>query len=155
MNKNYDDIYIFTTDTVCGIGCKVSSGSINKLFELKNRPIEKKIMILVSSIKMAQSFNQWNEKATETALKYWPGAYSIIINDQGFRMPNNAKLLKFLEENGPMYVTSANKSGMSPIDIKDANDVFPQVSNVFDFGKPNGKASTIINLDTGEIIERN
>ncbi|RXE94548.1 Sua5/YciO/YrdC/YwlC family protein, partial [Enterococcus faecalis] len=71
----------------------------------------------------------------------------IIVNGQGFRMPNNSQLCQFLLKNGPMYVTSANISGQDPIDISEANKYFPLVKNVYDFGRGNNKASFIYNID--------
>lgn len=151
---DFKDIFICTTDTVTGIGGPVNKNTLDCLFYLKNRPKSKKIIILVATLEQARSFKEWNEKATEFALKYWPGPYSIIVNNQGFRMPYNKKLLDFLIKNGPMYVTSANKSGQNPIDIKDANKVFPEVKNLYDFGKSKSKnkASKIYNLDIDEWI---
>ncbi|WP_406616183.1 L-threonylcarbamoyladenylate synthase [Mycoplasmopsis hyopharyngis] len=151
---NFENIFFCTTDTVNGIGGPVCQETLDALFYLKNRPLEKKIMILVGSLKQAQEFKQWNQKATEVALKYWPGNYSIIINDQGFRMPNNKLLLDFLLKNGPMYVTSANLSGQKPIELSQANDIFPKIKQVYDFGKGSNVPSTIINLDTNETIKR-
>ncbi|UUM19567.1 MULTISPECIES: Sua5/YciO/YrdC/YwlC family protein [unclassified Mycoplasma] len=155
MEDKYSKIHIFSTDTVTGIGGPISEQTLELLYELKNRPRDKKIMILVSSIQQAQKFKQWNDMATQVAEKYWPGAYSIIINDQGFRMPNNQLLLNFLEQNGPMYVTSANLSGSKPISIDQAHNIFPQVKNVHNFGESSGKPSTLINLDKNfQIIKR-
>ncbi|VEU76031.1 L-threonylcarbamoyladenylate synthase [Mycoplasmopsis columboralis] len=155
MKDKFAQIHIFTTDTVTGVGGPVNEETLKVLYELKQRPLNKKIMILVASLEQAQKFPQWTEKATKTAQQYWPGAYSIIVNDQGFRMPKNEQLLQFLEQYGPMYVTSANISGNKPIQISQANDIFPQIKNVHDFGEGSNKASTIINLDkNGEIIIR-
>ncbi|APJ38584.1 L-threonylcarbamoyladenylate synthase [Mycoplasmopsis pullorum] len=154
--QNFDDIFIFTTDTVTGIACKINDQSLEKIYFLKNRPFEKKIMILVGSLEQARSFKQWNEKADQFANKHWPGAFSVIVNDQGFRMPNCPQLCEFLLQNGPMYATSANKSGQQPIDINQAHDVFPEVSNsnVFNFGPGTNQASQIFNCDTNEWIIR-
>ncbi|WP_036464815.1 Sua5/YciO/YrdC/YwlC family protein [Mycoplasmopsis sturni] len=155
MSYDFSNIYIFSTDTVNGIGGKVSDlDTLEKLYYLKKRPLEKKIMILVGSLEQAQKFPQWTNKATTIALKYWPGPYSIIVNNQGFRMPNNAQLCEFLIKNGPMYTTSLNISGSDPIQLKDASNFFPEVKNILDFGQPKGIPSTIINLDTNEIIKR-
>ncbi|UUD35853.1 Sua5/YciO/YrdC/YwlC family protein [Mycoplasmopsis citelli] len=156
MKDKFSQIHIFSTDTVTGIGGPISEETLNLLYELKNRPREKKIMILVASLEQAQKFPQWTPGATKVAQKYWPGAYSIIVNNQGFRMPNNDLLLQFLEKKGPMYVTSANLSGSKPIDINQAKEIFPQIKNVHDFGLCSGKPSTLINLDKDfEIINRN
>ncbi|VEU78260.1 L-threonylcarbamoyladenylate synthase [Mycoplasmopsis columbinasalis] len=152
MNK-WDSIFICDTDTVCGIGGPVNSQTLTLLYEAKHRPLEKKIMILVGSLAQAQIFPQWNQNATEWAQKHWPGAYSIIVNNQGFRMPNCEKLCQFLIKNGPMYVSSANISGSAPIHLNEAQKTFPFINNVYSFDCTHSdKPSQIFNLDTNEWI---
>lgn len=152
--KKYPDIFICTTDTVVGIGGPVKEQTLKDIYFLKNRPFNKKMIILVSSIKQAQSFSEWTKEATIVAQKYWPGPYTIIVNNQGFRMPDCLKLLEFLTINGPAYVTSANISGQKPLSFKETKQVFPHLGAYHNFGKGNNKPSTLINLDTGEILER-
>ncbi|WP_029512988.1 Sua5/YciO/YrdC/YwlC family protein [Mycoplasmopsis iners] len=149
----YEDIFICNTDTVCGIGGPINQKTLDEIYELKKRPRNKKIMILVGSLEQAKEFSQWNDKASQWALKYWPGAYSIIVNGQGFRMPKNEELCAFLLKNGPMYMTSANLSGMSPIEIEQAGEIFPEVKKVYAFsGTKSNQSSQIYNLDTNEWI---
>ncbi|WAM09467.1 Sua5/YciO/YrdC/YwlC family protein [Mycoplasmopsis cynos] len=54
MNE-YDKLFITTTDTIVGIGGIVSNEVLDALYSIKNRPREKKIIILVSSIDQAQN----------------------------------------------------------------------------------------------------
>ena len=77
---NLEDIFICTTDTVTGIGGPINEKTLETIYFLKKRPKNKKIMILVGSLDQAKSFKEWNNLATETALKYWPGAYSIKMD---------------------------------------------------------------------------
>ncbi|WP_426461469.1 L-threonylcarbamoyladenylate synthase [Mycoplasma hafezii] len=151
----YNDIIICTTDTVLGIGGKITDEVLSQIYELKKRPLEKKIMILVGSIAQAETFPQWTKAATQKAQEVWPGANSIIINNQGFRMPNQPQLIEYLLKNGPIYMTSCNLSGQQPLSLKEAHEVFPEVKHFYDFGPMSGKPSTIYNLDTNEVIERN
>ncbi|WLP85155.1 Sua5/YciO/YrdC/YwlC family protein [Mycoplasma seminis] len=155
MQKDkYQDIIICSTDTVCGIGGPVNEQTLDLIYELKQRPKNKKIMILVGSLAQAQSFKQWNQAATQLAKEKWPGGVSIVVNDQGFRMPNCPKLQQYLIQNGPIYMSSANISGQDVLTLQQVSEVFPQVKNIYDFCEPNGKPSDIYNLDTGEVIIR-
>ncbi|WP_322902293.1 L-threonylcarbamoyladenylate synthase [Mycoplasmopsis felis] len=154
MNSKYSELFICSTDTVTGIGGPVDPKTLELIYELKNRPLDKKIIILVGSMEQVQKFSEWNEEANSLALKLWPGAHTIIVNNQGFRMPNSRLLLEFLIKNGPMYVSSANKSGYPPINLDQAHQIFPEILNIYDFGKGSNKPSIIHNLDTGEIINR-
>ncbi|OAB48862.1 Sua5/YciO/YrdC/YwlC family protein [Mycoplasmopsis gallinarum] len=149
-----NDIFICSTDTVTGIGGPINQNTLDKIYELKQRPKNKKIMIVVGSIEQARNFKEWNYEADRFAQKYWPGAYSIVINNQGFRMPNNKMLCDFLLKNGPMYLTSANISGQNPIKLSEASKVFPEVKNIYDFGEStqSNEASKIYNLDIKEWI---
>ncbi|CAC13786.1 conserved hypothetical protein [Mycoplasmopsis pulmonis] len=148
MKINDDDLLVFTTDTLIGLGGKVSDVILEKIYEIKKRPIDKKMIILVGSLAQAQSFSQWNLKANKQAQKYWPGATTLIVNDQGFRMPKNKALCKFLIEQGPLYTTSANLSGFENIKTLDeAKKIFPQIKHFIDFGKGSGIPSQIIDID--------
>lgn len=146
MNK-YKNIFITTTDTVLGIGCH-NENDIKLIFELKQRPENKKIIILFGSIDQARKHSLWNDNVLELAKKVWPGNTTLIINNQGFRVPKNPKLQNYLIKNGYAYVTSCNKSGKSPIlDIENAQKIFPEIKNVYNFGIGNNKPSNIIDTD--------
>ncbi|MBU4691205.1 Sua5/YciO/YrdC/YwlC family protein [Mycoplasma zalophi] len=153
MNNKFKDVFICTTDTVMGIGVKMKDNNINLLYELKQRNLDKKIIILVSSIKQVEQITNLNQNALDYIQKYWPGAVTLIINDIGFRMPNQDKLLGFLEQNGPCYVTSCNKSGF-PVakNIEEAKILFPEVTNFYKFGEMSQKPSLIIDVDTQKIL---
>ncbi|SYV97808.1 translation factor, SUA5 domain [Mycoplasmopsis edwardii] len=69
-------------------------------------------------------------------------------------MPNQKGLLDLIDKLGPIYMSSANISGQPVIDIEKASETFPEIKQVFNFGKPSGKPSKIYNLDKNEIIER-
>ncbi|MGZ9796860.1 L-threonylcarbamoyladenylate synthase [Mycoplasma sp. 4013] len=155
MNSVYDEMFICSTDTVVGLGGPVQDDILEQIYRLKQRKTDKKVIILIGNIEQVRKFKQWNKQADDIAKQKWPGATTIIVNNQGFRIPNNNQLINFLIKNGPMYVSSANISGYKPINIKDAQKVFPMIKNVYDFGVGSGKPSTIINLDTKQIIERN
>lgn len=150
---NLNTIFICDTDTVCGLGGPINDNTLKTIFELKQRPLNKKIMILVGSIEQAKQFKEWNNEATEWAKQYWPGAFSIIVNNQGFRMPKCSQLCQFLINNGPMYVTSANISGYLPIELSEAEKIFPQVKNIYSFNcQKTNQASAIYHLETKKWI---
>ncbi|MBN0919105.1 L-threonylcarbamoyladenylate synthase [[Mycoplasma] gypis] len=153
MSSKYDDVFVCTTDTVLGLGTSIKSNSLHLLYELKKRDISKKIIILVSSLQQAQEITNWDDKAIEYAKKYWPGAVSLIVNGQGFRMPNQQGLLQFLEKEGPCFVTSCNISDHETAkSIKEAKEIFPQIKRFYDFGPMSQKASKIIDVNSGKII---
>ncbi len=155
MINKYQKLIISTTDTVLGIGGPVSKEVEDLIYEIKGRDRNKKLIILVSSIKQARQFKEWNSQADEFAKKYWPGATTIVVNNQGFRMPNQKKLLEYIEVNGPIYMTSCNLSN-APVckTIENAKQLFPEITNVYNFGPMTQKPSQIIRVEDGEILRK-
>lgn len=155
MINKYQKLIISTTDTVLGIGGPVSKEVEDLIYEIKGRDRNKKLIILVSSIKQARQFKEWNSQADEFAKKYWPGATTIVVNNQGFRMPNQKKLLEYIEVNGPIYMTSCNLSN-APVckTIENAKQLFPEVTNAYNFGPMTQKPSQIIRVEDGEILRK-
>ena len=154
-NKKYNELIISTTDTVLGIGGKVNEKIKKLIYEIKGRDENKKLIILVSSIKQARKFPEWNIQAEQYAKKYWPGATTLVVNNQGFRMPNQKKLLEYLEQNGPIYMSSCNLSN-APVckTIEDAKLIFPEIKNIYNFGKMSQQPSQIIRVEDGEILRK-
>lgn len=154
-NKKYNELIISTTDTVLGLGGKVNEKIKKLIYEIKGRDENKKLIILVSSIKQARMFPEWNIQAEQYAKKYWPGATTLVVNNQGFRMPNQKKLLEYLEQNGPIYMSSCNLSN-APVckTIEDAKLIFPEIKNIYNFGKMTQQPSQIIRVEDGEILRK-
>lgn len=154
-NKKYSELIISTTDTVLGIGGKVNEKIKKLIYEIKGRDENKKLIILVSSIKQARMFPEWNIQAEQYAKKYWPGATTLVVNNQGFRMPNQKKLLEYLDQNGPIYMSSCNLSN-APVckTIEDAKLIFPEIKNIYNFGKMTQQPSQIIRVEDGEILRK-
>jgi len=57
MNK-YKDVFITTTDTVMGIGVPIDKNDGSLIFELKQRPKDKNLIIAIGSIEQARSFKE-------------------------------------------------------------------------------------------------
>ncbi|AXE60844.1 SUA5-like translation suppressor [[Mycoplasma] phocae] len=155
MFNKFNKLFISTTDTVLGIGGAVEDDVKNLIYEIKGRDRNKKLIILVGSIQQARSFWQWNNEAEKLAEKFWPGPTTLVVNDQGFRMPNQKKLLAYLQANGPVYMSSCNLSD-APVcqNIKEAKIVFPQIKHFYNFGKMTQQPSQIISVETKKILRK-
>ncbi|TPE57578.1 Sua5/YciO/YrdC/YwlC family protein [[Mycoplasma] falconis] len=155
MSNKYNKLFISTTDTVLGIGGPVNDEVKDLIYEIKGRDRAKKLIILVGSIKQAKEFSQWNSQAEHYAKEFWPGATTLVVNDQGFRMPNQPKLIDYLLKNGPVYMSSCNLSN-GPIcrTLDNAKALFPEVVNVYNFGEMSQQPSQIIKVETGEILRK-
>ena len=130
---------IFPTDTAYGIGCRIDrADSVEKIYEIRKRPLEKSLLALVSSKEMAEAYAYISEKADKIIQRYWPGGLTIILRCKkemvpgivrsngdtiAFRMPNHLEILKLIDKVGvPIVAPSANMSGqVTPLSFEEVN----------------------------------
>ncbi|MCX6757265.1 MAG: L-threonylcarbamoyladenylate synthase [Candidatus Nomurabacteria bacterium] len=137
-----DGIGIIPTDTLYGIvGSAFSKKAVERIFEVKNRPKESALIVLISSIKDLEKFGvSFDNKILN---KFWPAKVSVILEYQNknlakkfeyihrgknaiaFRLPNKKSLIELLKKTGPLVAPSANPSGLVPAsNIKEAKKYF-------------------------------
>lgn len=121
-------IVVFPTETVYGIGTNaLNENSIKKLYEIKKRPLNKPISLLVNNMDMVnQIAKDISKKEYELMEKFFPGPFTIILKKKdivpniltadtdtvGVRMPDNEIAKKLIEYAGvPIATSSANISG--------------------------------------------
>ena len=137
------------TDTVMGIGCYYQN--IEQLYQLKKRKKSKKIIALIYTVEQIPDLD---EELKKEIVKFWPGATTIIYNDQGYRIPDNQKLLSLLAEiKKPLYVTSANISGEK--ECKNADEINEKFNvDCFDNEEyQSNQPSTIFLIENNEFIK--
>lgn len=123
-----NQIFIFPTDTVYGIGAKLYDlASLNLIYELKKRPHNIKIAVLISKVEQINLFGQLNETAIKLINNYFPGPLTIIIKSNekyinaygedtvGVRMPSNIEALDLINREGPLKTTSVNYHNELPL----------------------------------------
>ncbi|MGL5521705.1 MAG: Sua5/YciO/YrdC/YwlC family protein [Metamycoplasmataceae bacterium] len=148
-----NNLFITTTDTIIGIGSPLDKFSLKELYKIKNRPLDKKIVIALSDVEQLKKMENLNENHFLYINKYWPGPTSLIINGTAYRIPNNDQLRDLIRQIGPIYLTSANLSGTDFCKtIEEAKRIFPSIKKVYNFGMGSNKPSNIINTETGEKI---
>jgi len=121
-------IVVFPTETVYGIGTNgLDENAVKKLYEVKKRPLDKPISLLVSNMEMvnliAKDITEIEYKIME---KFFPGPLTIILKKKnvvpnivtagqdtiGVRMPSGEVARKLVEmANVPIAAPSANISG--------------------------------------------
>jgi len=121
-------IVVFPTETVYGIGTNgLDENAVKKLYEAKQRPLDKPISLLVSNMEMvnliAKDITEIEYKIME---KFFPGPLTIILKKKdivpdivtagqgtiGVRMPSGEAARKLVElANVPIAAPSANISG--------------------------------------------
>ena len=162
-------IVVFPTETVYGIGTNgLDEEAVKRLFEVKHRPIEKPISLLVSNMEMvgqiAKDITDIEYKIMEA---FFPGPLTIILKKKGnvpdiitagketvgIRMPSGEIARKIVEyANVPIAAPSANISGEpSGTNIKNIIKSFDgQVDYFIDGGESKlGISSTIVQVIDG------
>lgn len=119
-------VIIFPTDTVYGLMCNPNnSKAIDKIFSIKKRIPSKTLPLLVGGLAKAKVISKFNGLAEALARKYWPGAYTFVVeakqsfderllrgNSIALRCPNYAELIELINlSGGAVAATSANISG--------------------------------------------
>ena len=168
MRLNNKDVIIFPTDTVYGIGARITDiEALKRIYEIKKRPKDKKLAVLCSSIADIEKIAWVNEDAKKLINQFMPGALTIILKSKeevrnefifetvGVRIPNHDLALRILKENGPMATSSVNVSGSVP--LSDYVEIVKTFGNEVLYVYPNAYApskvsSTIIDLSYGECV---
>ena len=150
------ELVAFPTDTVYGIGIAASRRDrLHAIFELKNRPLDKRIPILVAALSQV-SDHDVDERARALAERFWPGALTLVLagadDTQAYRAPDHPVALALIRAAGPLLATSANRSdepdtlGGDEVLIAFARQQ-DDLAAVVDGGSvPGGVASTVVDL---------
>ena len=118
-------IVAMATDTVYGLH-GIAPATHEKLTRIKNRNPGKPLLLIFSDIEMVMAFT--GIQRLPSIARLWPAPLTLvlplknsILNTQGIstiavRVPDNPGICTIIKELGyPLYSTSANKSGMTPI----------------------------------------
>ena len=163
-------IVVFPTETVYGIGTNgLNERAVKKLYEVKQRPLNKPISLLVSNMEMvdqiAKDITDIEYKIME---KFFPGPLTIILKKSdivpnivtsgqdtvGVRMPSGEIARKLIEVAGiPIAAPSANITGQpSGTNLQEIRKHFEgKVDFFIDGGNSElGVSSTIVQVVDGK-----
>ena len=164
-----DDVIVFPTDTVYGIGARITSATaVDKIFEIKQRPSEKSLIILCANkSQLIDIVGPLTENVEKLVNNFLPGGLTLILEPKipiideitrgkktiGVRIPNHEVALELLKQVGPLATTSANVSGEpSPVVVDEKNPVVQNVELVIDGGPTKERVpSTILNCVNNEL----
>lgn len=164
-------IAVIPTDTIYGIvGSAFNSDTVEHIYKLRKRNLDKPFIILIYSIQDLEKFDvKLTDKRKEFLEKNWPNPVSVIFpctsekfkylhrgtNSLAFRMPKDEQLLELLKQVGPLVAPSANVEGEKPSEtIDEAKKYFGSSIDLFvDGGIIKSTPSTLIKLnDDGNYI---
>jgi L-threonylcarbamoyladenylate synthase len=165
LNKNEiikkiksDGIGVMPTDTLYGlVGSAFSKKGIDRIYKVKNRNKNKKLIVLISSLKDLAKFKiKITRQQKEVLQKLWPGKVSVVLNNTAFRLPAKKSLIEIIKKTGPLVAPSANPESLKPAkNITEAKKYFGNSVDFYLAGRAlNGRASRLIKLEkSGKIIE--
>ncbi len=158
-------VVAFPTDTVYGVGVDpFQPEAVRKLYQIKGRPIDKPIPILVGSVgdveRVAQNLQPTFSQLAE---QFWPGGLTLIVeakslpsevtaggNTVGVRMPDHPLALALLQRfGGAIATTSANRSDEPPAtSAEEVQSELGGLVNIILDGGPTATriASTVLDL---------
>lgn len=169
-------ITAYPTETFYALGVRFDNEeSLKKLYELKLRPKEKAVPLIIGSREMLADIasNDWIRNMPSSARmlmdRFWPGPLTLLIPAReglseyltantgmiAVRIPGESFALCLAREAGfPVTATSANLSGMQP--AANADDVIKYFGGgldlVIDDGPSSGgQPSTIVDVSGGRI----
>ena len=164
-------VLVTPTDTVYGIAVALATpGGIERLFEVKRRPPDKGIVLLLADPAQAPTIGVMGPAATALGAAFWPGGLTVIVPQRadvdlpaaltggaptiGLRVPDHATPRALAAAVGPLPTTSANRSGLP--EGRDADDIAAQLGGdvdlILDDGPAHGgPASTVVDC-TGDRV---
>ncbi len=158
-------IVAFPTETVYGLGvCADNDSAIDDLCRVKQRPVNKKFSIMISSPEDVTKYvKHVSPIAGKFIRSFWPGPLTIIFglvdgSTVGIRNPSNRVIRDLINAvKIPIASTSANISGRTPaLDAQQViNNFSDKIDIVLDCGPAEaGNHSTIVKVsnDTFSII---
>ena len=167
-----DGVISVPTDTVYGICARInSSKAYNNLVKVKNRPSTKSFPVLCKDLEQIKSIANVDKKALKLIKAFMPGPLTLVLNKrpEAFSYINNAgaretdevavRMIpsKFLNElidkvGSPLFLTSANKSGMDVCrSLDEIEEECPTLDGMVMGDVSFGEASTIVDLTLGDI----
>ncbi len=148
------------TDTVYGLAADGGDAdAIQRLFELKERPADRSIAVLVADVSAAAALVELDGPAKRLAEHFWPGPLTIVAartpsapphlgtgDTIGVRVPDN-DIMRAIAGPGPLAVTSANlHGGPTPSTAGGVAELFPTLGLVVDGGPRPGASSTVADV---------
>lgn len=159
---------VIPTDTVYGLAALVGVPGVHeRLNELKQRPDEMPIAVLVADLEQARSIARMSPLAERLADAHWPGALTLVVEaldevggavgsldgSVGVRWPDHPLVQALAAKAGPLATTSANLHGeRTPKTAAEVATTFPDVSLVLDGGRCSGQASTVIDARGSRVV---
>lgn len=146
-------VIAFPTDTVYGLA--VLPGGEGKVHEIKGRPADLPLILMVAEPSQVEAFVNVDRRARWYMDRWWPGPLTLVLpageGTLGVRIPDHPLALELLRAAGPVFTTSANRHGEPPALTAEEASRLPGLAGGLDGGRaPGGEPSTVIELLPGK-----
>jgi L-threonylcarbamoyladenylate synthase len=128
-------VIAYPTEAVFGLGClPLLKESVTKILQLKDRPVEKGLILVASDIEQLHEFVDFNEiENTQVIYESWPGPVTWLIPAKSptpdwltgkhttlaVRVSAQPIVRALCEQLGPIVSTSANPASAEPAKTSD------------------------------------
>ncbi|AKX34503.1 tRNA threonylcarbamoyladenosine biosynthesis protein [Spiroplasma litorale] len=159
---NNDEVIILPTETIYGLSLIFNEKNQDLLNKLKNSDKNKKLIVLISSIKQAKQLGLLYNKYHIKIIKKCKTPTTVLLKDKndeliGIRMPKRKDLKKIIKVVGPILSTSVNKTGSSYLTKYKDLEIFvkqnKEIKKLYWVGELNNRPSSVINFDF-EVIRK-
>jgi L-threonylcarbamoyladenylate synthase len=159
-------IIVFPTETAYGIAADArNEEAVEKVYEAKNRPREKGLTVICSSVEQAKNYCELGELEEKIVEEFMPGPLTLVaekndklpdeLNEQFVFRVSSSSIARSLAKDFPITATSANISGEeTSYSVEDINeDLLDKVDAVVDRGELDSMpTSSIVEVKDGEIV---
>lgn len=118
---------VYPTSTLPALGCILTSNALDNLYELKKRSHDMIVSIAVSDLEQASDLVYLTDDLEDFISAFPEGSVTIILRAKkplderlggeniAIRILSNPIAKKFVKQTGPITATSANISGLIPV----------------------------------------
>ncbi|MCI7606961.1 MAG: L-threonylcarbamoyladenylate synthase [Spirochaetales bacterium] len=142
------EVGVIPSDTIYGISAIVSESAMERIYEIKERPQSKKLIVLSNK----ESLSSLGVIVSDDILSLWPSPLTVILPTRdgdtlAVRVPEDKYLSSLIALTGPLFSTSVNISGKPS--LQSFSEILPAFSDKVDFivKKDNikpGESSTLL-----------
>lgn len=162
------ELVVYPTETVYGLGADaLDAAAVERVFDAKGRDRDDPVSLAVPSVERAFEYVDASGREKRFMRSFLPGPTTVVVPKRevvpdvltagrrrvGVRVPDHDLALALLEAVAPITATSANVSGRPSVTALDDLDeeIRAAVAAVLDGGTTPGTASTVVDVEAGEI----
>lgn len=162
------EVVVIPTDTVYGVAVAASvPGATARLFEVKARPSDVALPVLVADEAQARDIVVVSTRAAALMAAHWPGGLTIVLPRRpgfdadlggtdpttvGVRVPDHDVPRRLAQQVGPLVTTSANLHGQPTPPTAAEVRAALGVDVVVDGGRCDGAPSTVVRVDGDSVV---